>query len=93
MASIGSVIAHSKENEHELIVASFCKYGCCHGRTTCTLYTSMEPFPRKKEKGISADYQSSEHETRAEPAVEGTIPIHAYFLFGANIFAPDKIFV
>lgn len=35
----------------------------------------------------------NEQETRAEPVVEGTVFIHADFLFGASIVAPGKILV
>ena len=35
---------------------------------------------------------SNEQETRAEPAVENTIPLHAVFPFDASIIAPGTIF-
>lgn len=100
--SAGSGVAHSEVNESSDGTCHFLQIWVSPWAKGLKPIYHHGTFPEEEKKkgfvtiisplkgGIRA---SKEQEAKAEPVVQGTIPVHADLLFGAGIIAPGKTFV
>lgn len=100
--SAGSGVAHSEKNEHKHLTCNFLQIWVLPWKKGLEpVYHHGTVMEEEKRRGFVTIISplkggrdaTPEQERAAEPAVEGTIPIHADFLFGASIIPPGKDFV
>lgn len=99
--SAGTGVAHSEKNEHETDTVHFLQIWVLPWARGLTPVYHTDTFPEEDERkgfvtiisplkgGVNA---TMEQEIAAEAVVEGTIPIHTDFLFGAGIVPRGKAF-
>lgn len=97
----GTGIAHSEQNEHSKDTVHFLQIWAIPWKRGLTPRYHTRHFDDEKKRqgfvpilsplkgGIDATHQQ---EQAAEPAIDGTIPIHADFVMGAGIIAPQGRF-
>lgn len=97
----GTGIAHSEQNEHRSETVHFLQIWAIPWKRGLTPRYHTKHFPDEdKRQGfvhVLSPLKAGEDASRAEeeeasPAIEGTIPIHADFVMGAGIIAPEKKF-
>lgn len=97
----GTGIAHSEQNEHRSETVHFLQIWALPWKRGLTPRYHTKHFPdEEKRNGFvhvlsplkAGEDASKAEEEEAKPAIEGTIPIHADFVMGAGIIAPDRKF-
>lgn len=97
----GTGIAHSEQNEHHKDTVHFLQiWALPWKRGLMPRYHTKHFDEEEKRKGFvpilsplqGGPQASSEQEKAAEPTIPGTIPIHADFVMGAGIIAPQARF-
>ncbi|KAI1634480.1 RmlC-like cupin domain-containing protein [Biscogniauxia mediterranea] len=97
----GTGIAHSEQNEHRAETVHFLQiWAIPWKRGLAPRYHTRHFADDDKRKAFvpilsplkGGPEASSEQEAAAEPTIEGTIPIHADFVMGAGIIAPQQTF-
>lgn len=95
----GTGIAHAEENEHRNEEVHFLQIWCLPWKKGLTpRYHTQSFHEEEKRRGFvkvlsplkAGKDATAEEEKEATPSVEGTIPIHADFLMGASIIAPNS---
>lgn len=97
----GTGIAHSEQNEHRSETVHFLQIWAIPWKKGLTPRYHTRSFKdEEKRKGFvtilsplkAGPDASAQEEKAAEPTIPDTIPIHADFVMGAGIIAPDKTF-
>lgn len=97
----GTGIAHSEQNEHARDTVHFLQIWAIPWRRGLAPRYHTRHFPDdEKRKGFvpilsplrAGEDASKQDEDDAAPAIEGTIPIHADFVMGAGLIAPEHHF-
>lgn len=97
----GTGIAHSEQNEHRSETVHFLQIWAIPWKRGLTprYHTKHFPDDEKRQNFVhvlsplkAGEDASKAEEEEAKPAIDGTIPIHADFVMGAGIIAPDKKF-
>ncbi|KAI1501886.1 RmlC-like cupin [Biscogniauxia marginata] len=97
----GTGIAHSEQNEHHSETVHFLQIWAIPWKRGLTPRYHTRHFAEEdKRKGFvpilsplkGGPEASFEQEAAAEPTIQGTIPIHADFVMGAGIIAPQQKF-
>ncbi|KAI0597194.1 RmlC-like cupin domain-containing protein [Biscogniauxia sp. FL1348] len=97
----GTGIAHSEQNEHRADTVHFLQiWAIPWKRGLPPRYHTRHFADEDKRRAFvpilsplkGGPEASSEQEAAAEPTIEGTIPIHADFVMGAGIIAPQQTF-
>ncbi|KAI1212698.1 RmlC-like cupin [Annulohypoxylon truncatum] len=97
----GTGIAHSEQNEHSRETVHFLQIWAMPWKRGLTpRYHTRHFSDEEKRKGFvpilsplkGGPEATFEQEKVAEPAIEGTIPIHADFVMGAGLIAPQEKF-
>ncbi|KAI1401501.1 RmlC-like cupin [Hypoxylon fuscum] len=97
----GTGIAHSEQNEHAKDIVHFLQIWAIPWKRGLTpRYHTRHFEDEEKRKGFvpilsplkGGPEATFEHEKVAEPSIDGTIPIHADFVMGAGLIAPQERF-
>lgn len=97
----GTGIAHSEQNEHRSETVHFLQIWAIPWKRGLTPRYHTKHFPDEdKRQGFvhvlsplkAGEDASKADEEEAKPTIDGTIPIHADFVMGAGIIAPEKEF-
>ncbi|KAI0138016.1 RmlC-like cupin [Hypoxylon sp. NC0597] len=97
----GTGIAHSEQNEHSKDTVHFLQIWAIPWKRGLTpRYHTRHFDDEEKRKGFvpilsplkGGPEATAEQEKAAEPTIEGTIPIHADFVMGAGLIAPQEKF-
>lgn len=97
----GTGIAHSEQNEHRSDTVHFLQIWAIPWKRGLTPRYHTRHFPdEEKRRGFvrilsplrAGDEASKQEEEAAEPAIEGTIPVHADLVMGAGLIAPEQKF-
>ncbi|KAI0897333.1 RmlC-like cupin domain-containing protein [Annulohypoxylon nitens] len=97
----GTGIAHSEQNEHSKETVHFLQIWAIPWKRGLTpRYHTRHFSDEEKRKGFvpilsplkGGPEATFEQEKVAEPTIEGTIPIHADFVMGASLIAPQEKF-